>query len=201
MRKRRVTPGLVLGIVALVIAMTGSAVGASLITGKQVKNSSLTGKDVKDKSLTKKDFKGSVRGATGAPGPTGPTGATGAQGPPGPSDLSTITDNFGTLDVAAGAVDGGTLSCPAGMKIVSGGGEFTTTPGKGAIVVSEANEALDGWIVIADNTNSAAVGKAGADALCAASGKAVATPARAKVHTLRRTKEVRRMIARIKRAG
>lgn len=87
------------------------------------------------------------------------------------------------------------------MRIVSGGGEFTTTAGKGAIVASEANEALTGWIVVGDNTNSATVGTVGADALCAATGKAVAAPARAKVHKLRRTKEVRRIIARIKRAG
>ena len=195
---KRLTPGVVLGIVALVVAMTGSAVGAAFITGSDVKNNSLTGKDVKNKSLTKKDFKGSVRGPRGLPGAPGAPGATGATGPPGPSDLSTLTDRFGTRDVAPGAVDGGTIPCPDGMKIVSGGGEFITTPGKGAIVISEANDTLDGWIVVGDNTNSAEAGTLGADALCAGAGKAVATPARAK---LRRTEEVRRLIARIKRAG
>ena len=205
--RKRLTPGVVLGIVALVVASTGSAVGASLITGKQVKNSSLTGKDVKNKSLTKKDFRGSVRGRrgprglAGPQGPAGQRGATGQQGPPGPSDLSSLTDNFGTLEIAPGEVDGGTMTCPDGMTIVSGGGELTTQPGKGALVISEATEELDGWLVVGDNTNATEAATLGADALCAGAGKAVAAPARAKVHKLRRTKEVRRMVARIRRAG
>jgi hypothetical protein len=192
--RKRLTPGVVLGVLALVIAMTGSAVGASLITGKQIKNNTITGKDVKNKSLTKADFKGSVRGATG---PQGPPGATGATGPAGPSDLAALTDNFGTLTVDAGQVDGGTMPCDAGQKIISGGFEYTAPDGKGRIVVSEANETLDGWIVVLDNSESTEAATLGADALCAAAGKAVATPARAHKR-LRRTAEARRAIARVK---
>jgi hypothetical protein len=197
--RKRLTPGVVLGIVALVVAMTGSAVGASLITGKQVKNSSLTGKDIKNKSLTKQDFKGSVRGPRGLTGPQGAPGATGATGPAGPSELATLTDTFGSLDVAAGDVDGGTLSCDDGQKVVSGGFEYTAPDGKGRIVASEANEALDGWLVVLDNSENTATATVSADALCAAAGKAVATPARAHKQ-LRRTREVRRIIARVKGA-
>jgi hypothetical protein len=198
--RKRLTPGVVLGIVALVVAMTGSAVGASLITGKQVKNSSLTGKDIKNKSLTKKDFKGSVRGARGLTGPQGPQGPQGATGPAGTSELATLTDNFGSLDIAAGDVDGGELSCDDGQKIVSGGFEYTAPDGKGRIVASEANETLDGWLVVLDNSENTAAASVSADALCAAAGQPVATPARAHMQ-LRRTSEVRRIVARVKRAG
>jgi hypothetical protein len=192
--RKRLTPGVVLGTLALVIAMTGSAVGASLITGKQIKNSSITGKDVKNKSLTKSDFKGSLRGPRGLTGAQGPPGAT---GPAGPSAVSNLTDTFGTLKIAAGQVDGGTLSCPEGQKIVSGGFEYTAPDGKGRIVASEASETLDGWVVVLDNSESTEEATLGADALCAGTGQAVGAPTRAHKQ-LRRTAQSRRIVARVK---
>src|SRR3954451_25114593 len=192
--RKRLTPGLVLGVLALVIALTGSAVGASLITGKQIKNSSITGKDVKNKSLTKSDFRGSVRGPRGLTGAQGPPGAT---GPPGPSAGSNLTDNFGPGPIAAGAVDGATLPCPDGQKIVSGGFEYTAPDGKGRIVVSEATETLYGWVVVLDNSESTEPATLGADALCAGTGQAVGAPTRAQKQ-LRRTAQSRRIVARVK---
>jgi hypothetical protein len=78
----RQSPSMIVAMLALFIAMGGTAIAASsaLITGKQIKNSSITGADVKNKSLTPKDFRGSVRGPRGLRGPAGPTGATGAPG-------------------------------------------------------------------------------------------------------------------------
>jgi hypothetical protein len=190
---KRLTPGVALGILALVLAMTGSAVGASLITGKQIKNSTITGKDVKNKSLTKSDFKGSVRGARGLTGAQGPPGATGA---PGPSAVSNLTETFGTLTIAAGDVDGGTLPCDDGQKIVSGGFEYTAPDGKGRIVASEASETLDGWVVVLDNSESAEPATVCADALCAGTGQAVGAPTRAHKQ-LRRTAQSRRIVARV----
>jgi hypothetical protein len=192
--RKRLTPGVVLGTLALVLAMTGSAVGARLITGKQIKNSSITGKDVKNKSLTKSDFKGSVRGPRGLTGAQGPPGATGA---PGPSAVSNLTDTFGTITVAAGDVDGGTLPCDDGQKIVSGGFEYTAPDGKGRIVASEASETLDGWVVVLDNSESTEAATLGADALCAGTGQAVGAPTRAH-QQLRRTPQSRRIVARVK---
>ena len=195
--RKRLTPGVVLGVLALVIAMTGSAVGASLITGKQIKNSSITGKDVKNKSLTKSDFRGSLRGPRGLTGPQGPPGATGATGAPGPAAVSNLTYTFGTLKIAAGDVDGGTLSCDDGQKIVSGGFEYTAPDGKGRIVASEASETLDGWVVVLDNSENTEEATLGADALCAGTGQAVGAPTRANKQ-LRRTAQSRRIVARVK---
>jgi hypothetical protein len=102
--RRLGSPGDLLGVIAIVPALSGTAVAAGLITGKDVQNSSLTGADVRNKSLTKKDFRGSVRGprgpigpagATGAAGPTGPAGPTGATGPTGP----TTPYAYGFVDV------------------------------------------------------------------------------------------------------
>jgi hypothetical protein len=84
-RLLRPSPALVVAMVALFVALTGSAVAttSALITGKQVKNGSITGADVKNKSLTARDFRGSLRGPQGVPGPAGPQGPTGPQGPQG----------------------------------------------------------------------------------------------------------------------
>jgi hypothetical protein len=52
---------------------------------------------------------------------------------------------------------------------------------------------------VLDNTTSTEPSTLGADALCAAAGQAVAAPARARTHRLRRTREVKRIIARVAR--
>jgi hypothetical protein len=94
-RRLRVSPPLIVAMLALFVALTGTAVSATsaLITGKQIKNNSITGADVKNKSLTPRDFRGSVRGPRGPQGLQGiqgiqgiqgAQGAQGIQGPPGP---------------------------------------------------------------------------------------------------------------------
>src|ERR1700748_1908548 len=80
--RRRPSPALVVALLALFVALGGSASAAFIITGRNVKNGSLTGKDVKNgslgssdvknHSLTSKDIKGRVRG------PRGPAGAPGS---------------------------------------------------------------------------------------------------------------------------
>lgn len=79
---RRPSPALVVALLALFVALGGTASAAFIITGRNVKNGSLTGKDVKNgslgssdiknHSLTGKDIKGRVRG------PRGPAGAPGS---------------------------------------------------------------------------------------------------------------------------
>jgi hypothetical protein len=83
----RQSPSMIVAMLALFVAMGGTAIAASsaLITGKQIKNSSITGLDVKNKSLTPKDFKGSVRGPRGLTGLKGDKGDTGPPGAPNPN--------------------------------------------------------------------------------------------------------------------
>jgi hypothetical protein len=93
MRKFKPSPAMVVALLALVIAIGGTATAATYVitssqqikdgavTGADVKNSSLTGADVKNRSLSKNDFAGSLpAGATGPQGPKGDTGAKGEQG-------------------------------------------------------------------------------------------------------------------------
>ncbi len=66
------SPALAVALVALFVALGGSAYAALIITGKNVKNGSLTTKDVKNKSLLAGDFKAGQLPA----GPAGKNGAT-----------------------------------------------------------------------------------------------------------------------------
>lgn len=63
LRLRRPSAGLVVALIALTVALGGSAFAATLITGRDIKNGSITGKDIKNGTLTGKKVKsGSLTG-------------------------------------------------------------------------------------------------------------------------------------------
>jgi hypothetical protein len=83
--------GQIIGIVALCVALSGTAYAALALPPNSVgtgviKNNSLTGKDVKNGSLTKSDLKrGTLKGgSSGSNGSNGARGPKGDQGDPGP---------------------------------------------------------------------------------------------------------------------
>ena len=133
-RLRRPSPGVVLAALALVVALSGSAVGASLITSKQIKNGTIRISDLSPSARAalkgrtgpigpKGDagvggLQGSrgaegVPGRTGAAGPTGPTGETGPDGSSGKAAVVEATRDpvqaFGTTPVTIA-----TLTLPHG---------------------------------------------------------------------------------------
>jgi hypothetical protein len=158
--RRRITPSLVLSLVAVVLACTGSAVAGGLITGKQVKDSSLSGKDVKNKSLTPADFKGSVQGARGAQGPQGVPGAAGAAGAAGPAGAQGPVGPTGIAKIVAAQGNGTGLAmayCPAGTRPVSGGGinDGTSTTWGYLIASGAASDSGGvGWLVAGEPSDS-----------------------------------------------
>ena len=83
-----------IALLALCLALGGTAVAAAAITGKLVKDNSLTGRDVRNRSLTRADFRGSLRGpagprgAAGADGERGPIGTPGTPGAPGATNVT-----------------------------------------------------------------------------------------------------------------
>jgi hypothetical protein len=81
-RVARQSPALIVAMLALFVALTGTAVAttSALIGSAQIRNNSITGLDVKNRSLRPIDFRGSVRGPRGLRGLTGATGAPGAPG-------------------------------------------------------------------------------------------------------------------------
>ncbi|WP_372727631.1 hypothetical protein [Nocardioides sp.] len=55
----RLTPSIIISVLALIVACSGTAVAAGLITGRDIKNNSVTSKDIKNNNLTGKDVKNS----------------------------------------------------------------------------------------------------------------------------------------------
>jgi hypothetical protein len=82
----RPTPSLVVSLVALVVALSGSAYAVVNGGAPTLPKNSVVSKTVKNGSLKAKDFKAGQlpAGPAGPAGPTGPAGLTGPQGPAGP---------------------------------------------------------------------------------------------------------------------
>src|SRR5215212_8370748 len=97
LRRFRPSGSMVVALLALVMAMSGSAVAASLITSKQIKDGTIQTKDISKKARTAlKATRGSVgpAGATGPAGPIGPMGAQGEKGDkgePGPATAAELS--------------------------------------------------------------------------------------------------------------
>jgi hypothetical protein len=122
----RVSPAMVVAMLALFVALTGTAVAttSALITGNQIKNSSITGLDIKNKSLRPIDFRGSVRGARGA---SGPPGTPGLQGPQGLKGDKGDPGQAGAPATALWAVvDGNAAGAPTNVPITRSSGVVGT---------------------------------------------------------------------------
>ena len=163
---------MVVALLALLVATSGTAYAALVITGADVKNGSLRSadlangargvqsRDVKDGSLGAVDLsaealaglKGNA-GATGATGTTGPAGATGATGPIGAPGSTT------TYAAVAGPL---TITGPSGGNVAGAPSITVTVPTNGLVqVVARAtvinNQAagyMNGYLIIDNSTVS-----------------------------------------------
>lgn len=138
LRSRRPSVSVVVGMTALVVALSGTAYGQDAVTAaaKLVKNGNLatnavTSAKVKDGSLLAKDFKSGqlpagARGADGAQGSQGPRGQQGLQGVAGPGGARGPSDAFSAFrDTQASVPTGGTqqpvltlTDLPAGRYVI-----------------------------------------------------------------------------------
>ncbi len=77
---RRFTPAMIVSMIALAVALSGTAVAgtAKLITGSQIANGTIK------LAHLNQSAKGALKGERGATGSRGPAGAQGSQGPVGP---------------------------------------------------------------------------------------------------------------------
>lgn len=95
-------------------------------------------------------------GIDGADGVDGTDGATGAQGPPGLSGYEIVRKSVPATGTTLSARKDVTVECPAGKKVLGGGGEPAgTTPTTWALI--QSSPVIDGlgnkWAVIAVNSN------------------------------------------------
>jgi hypothetical protein len=173
----------------LAVALTGGAFAAATIDGGDVKNNSLTGKDVRNKSLTRADFRGSVRGPRGLPGPAGP------QGPAGPTIIGQMTTVaspqafFGPTDLVMAAI----AFCPAGQRVVSGGGASVTDE---QLAITAPTDGRTGWFVVGVDLIDDGGEYVQATANCAPAGAAVAARAASRAAERRYVARMVRKVAR-----
>jgi len=79
--RKHLTPGTVLGTVAVVFACTGSATAGALITSNSIKDGTIQARDIKKGTISSDRLASSVRtqlAKAGTPGPAGPAGPAGA---------------------------------------------------------------------------------------------------------------------------
>lgn len=174
MKVRIPSPATIVSIVALVFATAGTATAAALITGSQIKdntvgsvdlkNNGVRSLDVQDNTLTSSDIKdGALRtvdfaagelttGPAGPSGPAGPAGAAGTPGAPGLAALEIVSGESATNSVTK-QFD---ISCPAGKKLIGGGGQVFNAGGFAALDESyPVNDTT--WRVTAYEINPTAV--------------------------------------------
>jgi len=107
---------IVAAIVAALVSATAATAASGLITGAQIKNGSIGLADLS------KSAKRALKGQRGPAGPPGATGAQGIAGPRGGFDPAKVSYIEGaSFQVAPGAAESGSASCPAGAKALSGG--------------------------------------------------------------------------------
>jgi collagen triple helix repeat protein len=136
---KRVTPSMVISIVALFVALGGTGIAArsALIGSKQIADHSIRLVDLNGsvvKALRGQRGPAGPAGADGAPGPNGAQGPVGPQGPPGQAGPAGANGANGTFDpgkiqylegpevvLAPGMPGQSVATCPAGSVAISGG--------------------------------------------------------------------------------
>jgi hypothetical protein len=118
---RRVTPALVVSVLAFVLAAGGTAVAGGYIITKT--------------SQIKPSVKRALAGQRGPQGPQGAQGAqgvAGAQGPPGLAALATVASP--PFDLPSGSYYAPQVNCPDGMRVIGTG--FLVSVAQAGIVKS-----------------------------------------------------------------
>jgi hypothetical protein len=159
---RRPSPAMAVALLALFVALAGSATAASLIKGSDIAPNAITSSKVKNHSLKSRDFRAGalprgLRGFTGAPGSPGKPGSPGTPGKPGPTVLHTYANQFDNPD---GEQSFGFADCAAG-EYATGGGVVTDSETVGEQSVNSSvpdfssDDALapDSWTAYVDNSS------------------------------------------------
>jgi hypothetical protein len=83
--RKRLSPGMILGVFAVVLACTGSATAGSLITSGKIKDGTIRGRDIRKGTITTDRLSSGIRRNLLKAGTTGPKGDKGDKGDTGPA--------------------------------------------------------------------------------------------------------------------
>jgi hypothetical protein len=158
MKFRRPSAGLIVGVIALIVALSGSAVAASLITSAQIKDGSVRLKDINKNA--RKALKGQ-RGPAGAIGTRGLQGAQGSPGAAGANGATKVVVRLGTLISVPNTTTGSvTAECNPGERATGGGNSISGSTGWQVIesfpTPGTAGSTPTGWRVDATNLTGSA---------------------------------------------
>jgi hypothetical protein len=189
MHLRRPSPGLAIAVVALFIALGGTAFAAKhyLITStSQIKPTvlkKLRGKRGLAGPTGATGAKGAAgaagpAGAPGAPGKEGPAGKEGKEGPPGPTQLTKLEEFRGEFEEVEPEEEGASLAlCPTGSRAVSGGffleGPTPSEQFSEAFEFTFEGALFAGWVYGTSNPDKTEFELIEAVAYCAHEGEAV----------------------------
>jgi len=173
-RRQLGSPAMIVACVALIVALSGVSYAATVlpknsigtaqlqkkaVTGKKIARNAVTGPKVANATLTAADFKAGQLPA----GPKGDPGAKGDKGDPGAPGVSGREYVIGAeVSVNPGQLGGAQVTCPAGKKVMGGGGGSEgNTP---ITAMGQINDST--WAVSARNDEAFPV-KVSAHAICA----------------------------------
>jgi|tagenome__1003787_1003787.scaffolds.fasta_scaffold20899814_2 hypothetical protein len=138
------SPSLALSLVALFVALGGTAVAAGIVPRARLADNALK---LQGKSAAQIGAL-APKGADGAVGPAGPAGPAGSTGPPGatPASLASyVTYKAAPWSLNAGQEGDFTVACDAGQKAVGGG--WDNQNGTALSVDTRPSAAGGGWRV------------------------------------------------------
>jgi len=128
--RSRISPGVILGVIAVVLGLTGTAAAGSLITSAKIKDGSIQGRDIRKGTITADKLSSSVRRqlASKLVTPASVKGEKGDKGDPGP----TLQGSAPVLPTAGnwGIVNRNTIGSP---QIDLRSGPATPPLGKGSL--------------------------------------------------------------------
>ena len=133
LRRRAVpSPSIVVAIVALVVALAGTAFAQTVLPRnsvgpRQLRTGAVTSSDIKDRTIRLTDIsrtaRSQLRGQQGPAGPPGPPGASGTGTGTGAVNL-VVQPQAGTVQF--GQTNSTTATCPAGRRVTGGGARVDT---------------------------------------------------------------------------
>src|SRR4051794_18978151 len=131
--RKHLSPGMILGVIAVVFACSGSAFAGSLITSGKIKDGSMQGRDIEKGTITSDRLASSVRKEllkSGKPGPAGPKGDTGATGSTGATVQGSAPQKGDTGPAGKDGANPATLVANSGDADwkLSGGDTSTNSP-------------------------------------------------------------------------